>query len=322
MAHLTLTQDQGVSNTAARRPTRRAAVKWGVYLFILPTFLLLIVFNYYPFFSAFYHSLFDWDGINARFIGLQNFQTIFSDEVLAASLPNIVILTAMGVFFALTLPLLAAELIYNLRLERFRLLYRFIFTIPLVIPWVVTVLVWRFLYDPIDGPINQALQTLGLGQLARAWLADPGIAIFAIGMISGGGTGVGFPFVAGLNLLLYLAALNSIPGEVVDAATLDGARGRRRFFSIDLPFIKGQIRVILILTMITQIQSFQTIIILTRGGPGYSTMVPGMAMYQNAFEFGRMGYASSIGVLLFAVMLGLTLLTLNRLRSNIDFDAS
>jgi raffinose/stachyose/melibiose transport system permease protein len=321
MTHLTLAQDQAVSTAAARRPNRRAAVKWGIYLFILPTFLLLVVFNYYPFFSAFYHSLFDWDGTNARFIGLQNFQTIFSDEILAAAAPNIIILTGMGVFFALTLPLLAAEVIYNLRSERFRLIYRFLFTIPLVIPWVVTVLVWRFLYDPIDGPINQALVSLGLGNLAHAWLAEPGIAIYAIGMISGGGTGVGFPFVAGLNLLLYLAALNNIPTEVIDAATLDGATGRRRFFTVDLPLIKGQIRTILILTIITQIQSFQTIILLTRGGPGYSTMVPGMAMYQYAFEFGRMGYASAIGVVLFAVMLVLTLFTLNRLRSNVDFEA-
>lgn len=310
-----------MSTATARLQNRRAVVKWGIYLFILPTLLLLVVFNYYPFFSAFYHSLFDWDGVNTRYIGLQNFQNIFKDEILVASVPNILILTVAGVFFALTLPLLAAEFIYNLRSERSRLFYRFIFTIPLVVPWVVTVLVWRFLYDPIDGPINQFLTLVGLDHLARPWLADPKIAIYAIAMLGGGGTFVGFPFVAGLNLLLYLAGLNNIPSEVMDAAKLDGASGRKRFILIDLPLIKGQIRVILIMTMITQIQGFQTIILLTRGGPGYSTMVPGMAMYQYAFEFGRMGYASAIGVVLFGVMLLLTLFTLNRLRSNVEFEA-
>src|SRR5690242_6414703 len=104
MAHSILTEDLAVSTTVARQPKRRAAVKWGIYLFIVPTMLLLVVFNYYPFFSAFYHSLYDWDGVNARFIGLQNFQNLLHDDVLAAAVPNILILTAMGVIFALTLP--------------------------------------------------------------------------------------------------------------------------------------------------------------------------------------------------------------------------
>jgi raffinose/stachyose/melibiose transport system permease protein len=319
MTHSRLEGGQAVSEPAAR-PHRRAAIHWGVYLFLIPTFLLLILFNYYPFFSAFYHSLYDWDGQNTRYVGLDNFESILDDEVLAASVPNIAILTVAGVLFAMTLPLFAAEAIYNLRLERWRLFYRFVFTIPLVVPWVVTVLIWRFLYDPLDGPINLFLQSVGLENLTRAWLADPKIAIYAVAMIGGGGTGVGFPFVAGLNLLIYSAGLNSIPTETIDAAKLDGATWRQRFLYVDLPLIKGQIRLILILTMITQIQAFQTIILLTRGGPGYSTMVPGMAMYQNAFEFGRMGYASAIGVVLFFIMLILTLFSLNRLRASEEIE--
>jgi raffinose/stachyose/melibiose transport system permease protein len=301
-----------------RRDARRIDLDRRIYLFVLPAVLLLALFNYYPFLSAFYHSLFDWDGVNARFVGLGNFRAMLSDEMLTASVPNILILTGMGVFFALTLPLIAAAVIYNLPAERSRLVYRFFFTVPLVIPWVVTVLVWQFLYDPIDGPINGLLTAIGLPGLARAWLSEPTIAIYAVGMIGGGGTGVGFPFVAGLNLLIYLAGLDSISREIVDAARLDGAGTLQRFFRIELPLIKGQIRMILVLTMITQIQSFQTIILLTRGGPGYATMVPGMAMYQDAFEFGRMGYASAIGVVLFIVMLLITLVTLNRLRSSVE----
>jgi raffinose/stachyose/melibiose transport system permease protein len=299
-------------------PTRllkRVGTAWPVYLFIIPAFVLLCLFSYYPFLSAFWHSLFDWDGVNERFIGLQNFEAMLGDEVLAASLPNIAILTAMGVFFAMTLPLIAAEVIFNLRSRVSAAVYRYLFTVPLILPWVVTVLVWQFLFDPIDGPINTILNAVGLGQFARAWLADPTVAIYAIGMIGGGGTGVGFPFVAGLNLLIYLAGLNSISREVIDASELDGAKPLQRFFMIDIPLIAGEIRTILVLTIITQIQAFQTIILLTRGGPGYSTMVPGMAMYQNAFEFGRMGYASAIGVVLFVVMLAITVVALRRLRS-------
>ncbi len=314
-----LPENQAASLSVAR-PKRRATIRWGVYIFLIPTFLLLIVFNYYPFVSAFYHSLYDWDGANTRYVGLENFEAITKDKALAASVPNIIILTTAGIVFAMTLPLLAAEAIYNLRLERWRLFYRFAFTIPLVIPWVVTVLVWRFLYDPIDGPLNLFLQSIGLGNYAHAWLAEPKIAIYAIAMIGGGGTGVGFPFVAGLNLLIYLAGLNSIPTETIDASRLDGVTSLQRFRFIDLPLIRGQIRLILILTMITQIQAFQTIILLTQGGPGYSTMVPGMVMYQNAFQFGRMGYASAIGVVLFVIMLILTLFSLNRLRPDQEIE--
>lgn len=311
-----------IAETNPTRATARVGKVWPIYLFLVPAFVLLSLFCYYPFFSAFYHSLFDWDGVNTRFVGLGNFQAMFGDEVLAASLPNIAILTAMGVFFAMTLPLLAAEIIFNLRSQLSQSIYRYLFTIPLVLPWVVTVLVWRFLYDPIDGPINGILNAIGLGHLARAWLADPTVAIYAIGMLGGGGTGVGFPFVAGLNLLIYLAGLNAISREVIDASRLDGVSAFQRFFMIDLPLLRGQIRTILVLTIITQIQAFQTIILLTRGGPGYSTMVPGMAMYQNAFEFGRMGYASAIGVVLFVVMIIITVVSLNRLRSPIEGDES
>ncbi len=311
-----------IAETTPMRARARIGKIWPVYLFIVPAFVLLCLFCYYPFFSAFYHSLFDWDGVNTRFVGLGNFQAMLGDEVLAASLPNIAILTAMGVFFAMTLPLLAAEIIFNLRSQISQSVYRYLFTIPLVLPWVVTVLVWRFLYDPIDGPINSILNAIGLGQFARAWLADPTVAIYAIGMLGGGGTGVGFPFVAGLNLLIYLAGLNSISREVIDASRLDGVNALQRFFMIDLPLIRGQVRTILVLTIITQIQAFQTIILLTRGGPGYSTMVPGMAMYQNAFEFGRMGYASAIGVVLFVVMIIITVVSLNRLRSPVEGDES
>jgi raffinose/stachyose/melibiose transport system permease protein len=308
------------NEVVVRRPRRRATIQWGVYPYIVPAILLLCLFSYFPFVSAFYHSLFDWDGVNTHFVGLQNFVNMLHDEALMSSIPNILILTTMAVIFALTLPLIAAEFIYNLRSERARAIYRFVFIIPLMIPWIVTVLVWRFIYDPIDGPLNGLLQAIGLGGWAHAWLSEPNIAIYAIGLLGGGGTGVGFPFIAGLHMLIYLAGLNNIPRDVIDAANLDGVNPFQRFYLIDLPLITGQIRIILVLTIIVQMQSFQTIILLTRGGPGYSTMVPGMAMYQDAFEFGRMGYASAIGVVLFAVMLGVTMFALNRLKAPTEME--
>jgi len=300
--------------TLRRRPReRRLRAPLGVYLFIAPSILLLLVFSYYPIFSAFYHSLYAWDGVNSRFVGFANFAAMLADDPLHQSVPHVLLLAAAAVTFALTLPLLAAELIFNLHSERWRFLYRVLFTIPMVVPWIVTVLVWQFFYDPIDGPINRVFLALGMENFARGWLGEPRTALGAIALM-------GFPFVAGLNLLIYLAGLNSISTEVLDATKLDGATFWQRFLHVDIPLIRGQIRLIVILTTITQIQNFAPVLILTKGGPGYSTMVPGMWMYQNAFVFGKMGYASAIGVVLFAVMLALTAVNTRLIRSGEEYE--
>ena len=309
-------------NLIARLRRRRAIVLAKIYLCLIPGFIFLLIFSYYPFFSAFFYSLYKWDGANLSYIGFQNFINIASDERLIPSIVNISILTGTSIIYLLTFPLMAAVFIHNLKHFKWQNIYRFLFTIPLVIPWVVTILVWAFLYDPIDGPINRFLISLGLQHYTRAWLADFDITIWALTMIggAGSGTGVGFPFVSGMNLLIYLAGLNNISKEVKESAFIAGASGWQMFRFIELPLIKTQIRINIFFTIISQLQAFQTVILLTRGGPGYSTMVPGMAMYQDAFDFSRMGYASAIGVVLFVIMLIFTLFINQRLKSETDFD--
>ena len=310
-----------------RKPNNRARPKLGralnnmpIYLCLLPGLLFLFVFSYYPFFSAFYFSLFKWDGVNSAFIGIQNFINISHDDRLVPAVKNIVILTTAGVFWALTLPLLGAVCINNFKSSKTARIYLIIFTIPMVIPWVVTVLVWQVLYDPIDGPINRFLYFIGLSQFAKAWLADYETAIWALTLIGGGNTGVAFPFVAGMNLLVYLAGLINVPSEVKEAAKLEGATTWQIFYRIELPLIRTQVRINLIMTIITQLQAFQTVILLTRGGPGYATMVPGFAMYQDAFFFSKMGYASTLGVVLFLIMMLITIVVNKSLKSTTDFN--
>ncbi len=310
-----------------RKPKNRARPKSGralknmpIYLCLLPGLLFLFVFSYYPFFSAFYFSLFKWDGVNSAYIGIQNFINISHDDRLVPAVKNIVILTTAGVFWALTLPLLGAVCINNFKSSKTARIYLIIFTIPMVIPWVVTVLVWQVLYDPIDGPINRFLYFIGLSQFAKAWLADYETAIWALTLIGGGNTGVAFPFVAGMNLLVYLAGLINVPSEVKEAAKLEGATTWQIFYRIELPLIRTQVRINLIMTIITQLQAFQTVILLTRGGPGYATMVPGFAMYQDAFFFSKMGYASTLGVVLFLIMMLITIVVNKSLKSTTDFN--
>ena len=284
------------------------------YLFLLPTFALIGVFSYYPALLALYHSLTDWNGILlADYVGLNNFREMLNDQVLQASLGNMVTVAIWSLVVTLTVPLLVAELIYALRNNRAQYWYRLLFVAPIVVPFVVTLLVWRFIYDPDLGLLNALLERLGISFQSR-WLGDPDLALYCLLFI-------GFPFAAGTNVLIYLAGLQSIGESVIDAAKLDGATGLRRIISIDLPLIMGQVRLLGILSLIGGIQGFGAQLVLTRGGPGYATMVPGMWMYETAFSYSRMGYASAIGTSMFIVILGLTLVIMRSVESSTDYTA-
>ena len=284
-----------------RRRRRRQALFIAVCL--LPTFVLIGTFNYYPLASALYHSLFTWDGFSApKYVGLQNFTNLWSDPAIQASIKNMGILALSAVLITVTTPLLAAELVLAVRNARLLKLYRALLVVPIVVPQLVTLLLWSFMYDPSLGVINSLLSEVGLGALQPQWLGDPSIALYAI-------IGIGFPWVAGLNFLLYLAALQNIPAEIHDASQLDGAVGWRRAIMIDLPQITVQIRLLITLALITVMQTFTSVWVLTQGGPGYATTVPGVVLYQQAFQFSNFGYASAIGAMIFLVTLAMTVLS-------------
>ncbi|HMN27513.1 MAG TPA: sugar ABC transporter permease [Caldilineaceae bacterium] len=284
------------------------------YLFLLPTFALIGLFAYYPAVLALYHSLTDWNGVLvAKYVGLDNFREMLRDQVLLASLSNMLTVVVWSLIITLTVPLLVAELIYSLRNHRAQYWYRLLFVAPIVVPFVVTLLVWRFIYDPDLGLLNALLEQLGIAFQSR-WLGDPNLALYCLLFI-------GFPFAAGTNVLIYLAGLQGIGDSVIDAAKLDGATGLRRVISIDLPLILGQVRLLAILSLIGAIQGFGAQLVLTRGGPGYATMVPGMWMYETAFSYSRMGYASAIGTSMFFVILALTLVIMRSVDSSTEYKA-
>jgi raffinose/stachyose/melibiose transport system permease protein len=265
--------------------------------------VLIATFNYYPLFSALYHSLFTWDGFTTpKYVGLQNFANLWSDPAIQASIKNMGILALSAVLITLTMPLLVAELVLSVRHAGLFKVYRALLVVPIVVPQLVTLLLWSFMYDPSQGVINSLLSAIGLGSIAPQWLGDPAVAIYAI-------IGIGFPWVAGLNFLLYLAALQNIPAEIHDAGRLDGAVGWRRIIMLDLPLITVQIRLLVTLALITVMQTFTSVWVLTQGGPGYATTVPGVVLYQQAFQFSNFGYASAIGAMIFVVTLALTILS-------------
>lgn len=285
------------------------------YLLLLPTFLLLLTFNYYPAFSAVYHSFFEWNGSNfKRFIGLENFINIFFDPTIPLSFVNSFKLTVASLVINLTLPLLAAVLIFRLKNLRLAYFYRVLFVIPMVVPGMVTFMIWRFIYNPTTGLLNELLKAMGLSNLTRPWLGDFDLALYAVIFI-------GFPWVAGISTLIYLAGLQGIPTELLDAGLIDGATAWTRFWRIELPLITAQIKLIVILTLIGAIQGFVNIMVMTNGGPGEATMVPGLYLYRNAMYYNRMGYACAIGTLLFLIILALTYLNIRYLRSSVEYQA-
>lgn len=288
-------------------PTRRASFAqtlrrhWEIYLLLLPSLFAAGVFYYYPMVSGFYHSFTYWDLKRTIWIGLENYQRMFTDPITLIAWRNMTTILIANIVIVLTFPLLGATLVAHVRSTRLQFWWRIIFVLPIVVPGTVIVFVWRWFYS-IDGGLNIMLRAIGLDSITRWWLGDPGTALWGIIF-------VGLPWIAGLNFLVYLAALQSIPSDLMDAAMVDGAGPLRRFFAIELPLIRGQMLVLVALAFIFYIRSFDAPLIMTNGGPGSAgTLVPGLQMYRAVRDDLDLGYGSAIGSVLFAVTFILVLL--------------
>jgi raffinose/stachyose/melibiose transport system permease protein len=283
------------------------------YLLLLPTFMLLATFNYVPALSGLYHAFTDWEeGRKAVFCGFDNFVKLASDKVFFRGLWNISILLVTALLKNTLVPFLAAELILALVSSRLRYIFRTAFLIPMVVPAMVIILIWRFVYDPNMGMLNQALAAIGLERFCLSWLGEPNLALGAIVFM-------GFPWIGALGLLIYMAGLMRIPSSVIEAYRIESSSIFRRVWNIDIPLVRGQTRLLIILTFIGTIQDFQTILIMTRGGPGLATYVPALRMYYQAFTYSHFGYGAAIGFVLFAAILILTLFTQKLVKPTVEF---
>lgn len=307
-------QSRSRKRSSFAQTLKRVRKYWFCYVMLLGTFALLITFSYYPALSAIYHSFTIWDGFRPeQWAGLQNYQEIFaSDIIFRKGFANMMLLTLWQVVRSSVFPLLGAALLYRMRNEKLAYFYRLVFVLPLVVPGVVAILVWRQLYEPNFGLFNAILQAVGLSP--SAWLNSPKTALPSLMFM-------GFPWIDGVGLLIYLAGLLAIPTEIIEAAKIDGASSLRRFFKMELPLIVPQIRLIVILNVIGSLQSFGWQLLVTRGGPNNATTVPAWEMYQSAMTEGRFGVASAVGVVLFLMIFVLTLINQSYIRSNVEYQA-
>jgi len=285
--------------------------QWKGYIFLIPIFLVLGTFKYIPFFNAVKMSFYNWNGANVKeFVGFDNFVRLFQDDTFYTSLKNIGIFTASGVLIQLTVPLLAAVLVFHVKQLKLENLLKVWFVVPLVIPSIVIYLTWQWIFAGEYGVLNQLLEQLGLESWTHAWLGESKTAIWSIVFVN-------FPWIGGITFLLYLAGLMSIPSELFEVAKLDGMNAWQRFIQLELPLVRSQVKLVMVLTIINQIQSFENVLVLTNGGPGDKTITPALYLYTKGFSYSEMGYASAIGLVLFVILLLLTLIN-NKFVKNTD----
>lgn len=284
-----------------RQPRSPAKLARGLsgYLFILPTFIFLGYFLYLPAWTALTGAFTIWDGFNPpQFVGLQNFQRAFGDATLRASIRNNVIWALLKIPLYVLPPFVVAELIFHTRNNRLQFLFRTLFVVPLVVPSIVEILLWKYFYRS-DGMVNQILALIGFGGVQPAWLSDPDVALYALIFMN-------FPWVGAFNLLIFYAGLQGISTEVLESAAIDGASGLRRILRIDMPLVAPQFKLLLTLAVIGSVQVIVEPLVMTAGGPGYATYMPGLHMYYAATKYGEFGYSMAIAFLMFVVILLLT----------------
>lgn len=277
-------------------------------VFLLPTLALIGGFAYYPAIRAGFTSFTRWDGFNPpEWIGIENFVEVFADSDFRQSAINVAIWTLFGVPLAMVPSFIVAELIFRLRSDRAQYVWRAIFVAPIIIPPVVSVLIWQFLYGP-DGPLNTVLTTLGLESLTRSWIADPKFALWALIFL-------GFPWVSAFNVLIFYSGLKAIPREVLEASAVEGAGRLRQLIFIELPLTAGQWKLLLVLSIIGVTQNLTVPLLLTGGGPGNATLTPVLYMYQRAISYGQYGFGMAVGTILFVAVLALSIINMRVLRT-------
>ncbi len=279
------------------------------YLFLLPTFALLIVFNYFPVIWSFKLAFSDYQpGVYDRFVGFANFISIAHNDYFLSSISNMLVFLVTDLIKALIPPILFAELIHALRSERGKYVIRLLMFVPGILPGIAGILIWQQGILGTDGLINVFLEGIGLSSWTRDWLGDPSTALMSLVFI-------GFPYIGAY--LLFYGALLSVPPSLIEASKIDGCGWWRRIISIDLPMIAAQIKYVFITSFIGSVQDFGRVYLTTKGGPGDATYIPALEMYLNISLMNNYGAAAAMGLLLFVVIFIATIFLL-RMRTHED----
>ena len=330
MTRAAIAVDSGVKRKerTGLRPGQRAFV-WGA---LIPIFLYLGVFALFPMIWVVVLSFFNYSpvrvgdgllGLGGRnpFIGLENFIAMFADTQ-AAQLFRISVRNTLTFAFlvlvvnlAVTLPL--AVLVENVH-ARVKGFFRAVYFLPTISSAVAVAIMWGYVFHPQQGLLNNFIKLIGLTP-PKAWLTDPSAAFFGVplAMIAVIIAYVWMDF--GYNLVIFIAALQGIPHEIRDAAHIDGATGWQEFRRITVPLLRPTLLLVCTLTMISSFQVFVIFQVMTGGGPQDQTRSLTMEIYENAFRYQAMGWAASMSLVLFAMVLIVTLVQFRVLRTDWEY---
>ncbi|MDR3574405.1 MAG: sugar ABC transporter permease [Anaerolineaceae bacterium] len=285
---------------------KRLTAGLSPYGFIAPAIILICIFGFIPLILAVYVSLFKFPLVNPamrQFIGLKNYIDLFQDTGLRTAFLNTVFYTVLLVPTQCVLALILALLIE--KPLRGIGLFRTLFYVPVVISMVVASTIWKVMIDSQSGIINSVLAWLGLPRLA--FLSSVQQALPTIAAI------LSWKW-AGFSMIILLAGLHAIPGQLYEVAELDGASGWQTFWHVTLPLLRGPAVYVLVTNLINAAKLFTPVYIMTQGGPQESTSVMVFYIYQQAFTFGQLGYATAIAVVftVFLVLISITQLRILR----------
>ncbi len=270
-------------------------------LYVLPAMILVALFVYYPLVANLVYSFFSFSAGSGEMtpVGTANIARLFTDPVIRSSIANNVLYAVVSIVFQVVGSLVVAAWLTHLLGRRLGAFLRSVYFLPAVISMTVIALLFTFVYNARGGLLNAFLELVGLGHLQTAWLANVDTAMGSVIAVSQWQS-------IGYVCMLYVVALQQIPVEFYEAASLDGAGRIRQFFSITVPQSKEMIFVAMILTVSGAFTVFNEPYILTRGGPGNATHVLATYMYNQGFFQNQMGYASAIATLIFVITLVLS----------------
>jgi multiple sugar transport system permease protein len=277
-------------------------------LFALPAFLFFGYFYVYPLTQTFFVSLYRWGLLDTPTpIGLENYVRLFADREFHNAI-RVTFYYAFGTVIPIWLIALGLALVFN-QAFRFRQGYLTAYYIPAVISLTVWSLIWLFLYDPTRGAFSAFLRAIGLGEVRM--LDDPGLAMPAMIILS---VWKGTP----VYMLIFLAGLRAIPSDYYEAAKVDGASAWQRLLYITLPMLRPVMLYVIVISVIEAFKVFTPMYLITNGGPGSETRVLPMFIFQNGFQFLKMGYASAASVVFLLILLALSMIQFRLLRLQQD----
>lgn len=275
-------------------------------------FLALPLFMYtaiiiVPFAQSLYFSVTDWNGLSKDFniVWLENYRKVFTDPAFGNALIHNFIWVVVFLLLPTTLGLLLAMLM-DKDLPG-SVLFKSIIYLPMIFSYVIAGMIWTFIYEPRLGILNLFLRAIGQDQLATAWLAKPHTALIAVIVAAAWQH-------TGLCMIIYLAGLKGVRTDLLEAAKIDGCNSRQLYWHIVLPQLKNSTIIVVSLTIINSLKSFDIVYIMTKGGPFRASEVLTTLMYREAFWNYRMGYGSAIANMLFFLILILIVLYLRMLQ--------